>query len=170
MAGNKYLSNLGGTTTEVAASQTSAGAGDAGKIPALDATGKLDTSMMPVGVAADVKVMTTSENLAAGDFVNVYNVAGVATARRADGSTTGKIANAFVLAATTSGTNATLYFVGPNTQVSGATPGVVFLSATTPGGFSSTAPSAAGQTVQRLGVATSATEINFTPAAPLTLA
>jgi hypothetical protein len=54
MAGNKYLSNSAGAVTEVAAIQTSAGAGDVGKIPALDAAGKLDTSMIPGGAGGDV--------------------------------------------------------------------------------------------------------------------
>lgn len=55
MAGNKYISNSSGTLTEIAATQTSAGAADEGKIPALDATGRLDPSMLlanavPTGV------------------------------------------------------------------------------------------------------------------------
>jgi len=57
-----------------------------------------------------------------------------------------------------------------NTQLSGATPGNVFLSASVPGGFTSTAPSTAGHVVQRLGVATSATTVNFEPSQPIVLA
>jgi hypothetical protein len=44
MAGNKYLKNASGVVTEEASIQTSAGAGDAGKIPALDSAGKLDST------------------------------------------------------------------------------------------------------------------------------
>lgn len=170
MAGNKYLSNAAGVVTEVAAKQTSAGAGDAGVIPALDSTGRLDSSMMPVGVAADTASIQASENLAAGDFVNVWSSAGAFRVRKADGSTTGKEAHGFVLAAVTSGNNATVYFDGQNTQVSGATPGTQFLSASLAGSFSVTAPSTAGQTVQRIGVSVSATAINFVPNIPITLA
>jgi hypothetical protein len=141
------------------AKNTSAGAGDAGKIPQLDGTGRLDNTMMPVGIGADTAVITTSEALAAGDYVNIHNSAG-AKARKADASTAGKEAHGFVLAAFGSGAAATVYFEGANTQVSGQTPGNVFLS-TTPGLGTGTAPSASGNTVQRLGIAISATAINF---------
>jgi len=60
----------------------------------------------------------------------------------------------------TSGNTGTVYFEGTNNQVTGQTVGRVFLSATTPGKTTSTAPTAAGHIVQRLGVAYSATEIN----------
>jgi hypothetical protein len=92
MAGNKYIAMIAGLLTEVAASQTSAGAGDAGKIPALDAAGKLDTTFMPTGVGADTASITTSEALAAGDLVNIHNSTG-AKARKADASVSGKEAH-----------------------------------------------------------------------------
>ena len=168
MAGNKYLKNNSGTPTEEAAIQSSAGATDAGKIVALDAAGKLDNSMMPVGIGADTQSVTASEDLAAGDFVNVYNSSG-AKCRKADASTAGKEASGFVLAGVTSGNSATIYFEGTNTQVTGMTPGTVFLS-TTPGIATSTAPSASGNVVQRIGFATSATTINFQSQVPFVLA
>lgn len=168
MAGDKYIYQNAGTLTEKAAVQTSAGAGNAGNIPALDSTGRLDSSMLPVGIGADTKLIAASENLAAGDFVNVHNSTG-AKVRKADATTSGKEAHGFVLAAVTSGNNATVYFEGTNNQVSGLTPGVVFL-ATTAGTSSGTAPSAAGNVVQRLGVAVSATEVNFEGSQPIVLA
>jgi hypothetical protein len=168
VAGNKYISNNAGTLTEVAANQTSAGAGDAGKIVALDATGKLDQTMMPVGIAADVAVITASEALSAGDFVNVWNSTG-AKARKADASTSGKEAVGFVLSAVSNGAAATVYFEGTNTGVTGLTPGLNFLS-TTPGAATATAPSTAGQVVQRIGYATAATALNFEPQEPIVLA
>lgn len=167
---DKYLYNNSGTITEKAAIQTSAGAGDAGKIPAVDSTGKLDTTFMPVGIAAPSAIITASEALAAGDFVNVWNSTG-AKVRKADASTSGKEAHGFVLSAVSNAAPATVYFPGEeNTQVTGATPGVVFLSASIPGGFTSTAPSGSGQVVQRLGSAVSATEIVFMPSEPIVLA
>ena len=169
MAGNKYLANIAGLTTEVAGQQTSAGAGDANKIVALDATGKIDTTMMPVGVAADSVVIVSSEALSAGDFVNIHNSSG-AKVRKADASTSAKEAHGFVIAAVSNGGNATVYFEGSNGQVTGQTPGAVFLSATTPGLATSTAPSGAGQVVQRIGFATSATSINFQSQPPVLLA
>ena len=165
---DKYIKNNAGVLTEVEGLQTSAGAGDAGKIPALDSTGRLDNSMMPVGIGADTKSITASENLAAGDFVNVHSSSG-AKVRKADATTAGKEAHGFVLAAVTSGQNATVYFEGANTQVSGQTPGAVFLQ-TTAGTAGATAPSTSGNVVQRLGVAVSATEINFEPQPHIVLA
>ena len=99
----KFLRMLAGVIAELEALVTSAGAGDAGKIPALDATGKLDNSLMPVGIGADSKILPASENLAAGDLVNVWNDSGTAKARKADATVAGKEANGFVLAAVTSG-------------------------------------------------------------------
>lgn len=168
MAGNKYIKNLNGTLTEQAATQVG-GVSYANQIPALDSTGRLADTMMPVGVVPEVVSLPTSENLTAGDFVNIYNNSGTATARKADATTAGKEAYGFVLATTTSPNTALVYTEGMNTQVVGATPGLVFLS-TTAGGFTSTAPSSAGNSVQRLGVATSATTINFEPQQPITLA
>lgn len=97
---------------------TSAGAGDAGKLVALDASGKIDSTMMPVGIGADTSSIQASENLAAGDFVNIHNSSG-ARVRKADASTAGKEAHGFVLSTTASGAQATVYFEGTNTQVSG---------------------------------------------------
>lgn len=147
---------------------TSAGAGDAGKLAALDGSGRLDNSMMPVGIGADTASIQASENLAAGDFVNVWNSSG-ARVRKADAATAGKEAHGFVLSAVISGANATVYFEGTNTAVTGLTPGTVFL-AITAGVATGTAPSATGNIVQRLGVATSATSVNFEPQQHVVLA
>lgn len=148
---------------------TSAGAGDAGKTPILDSSGKLDSTLLPAGMGADSLSMTTSEVIASGDFVNVWDSSG-AKVRKADGSVAGKKANGFVLVGAGSGAAVTVYFEGTNTAVTGQTPGDVFLSAATAGLATTTAPSASGNIVQNLGVATSATSINFEPQAPITLA
>lgn len=166
---DKYIYNNAGTLTEKEAKATSAGAGDAGKIPALDGTGRLDNSMMPVGIGADTASITTSEALAAGDLVNIWNSTG-AKARKADASTAGKEAMGFVLAAAASGAAATVYFEGTDTQVTGQTPGPVYLSATTPGLATATPPSGTGQVVQRVGYATGTTAINFNAGLPVVLA
>jgi len=168
MAAKRYLSQLNGNLTEVPATITSAGSGDDGKIPGLDATGRLDVSLMPVGIGPDTQVITSSEALAAGDWVNVHNASG-AKVRKADASVPGKEAQGFVLSAFASGVPVTVYFEGTNTQVTGQVPGVVYLS-TTPGQGTSTAPTGAGQIAQRIGVATSATTVNFQQQPPITLA
>lgn len=150
------------------AKASSAGAGDAGKIAQLDAAGRLDVTMMPVGMGDDTASITTSEALSAGDFVNIWNSTG-AKARKADATVSGKEAHGFVLAAASSGAQATVYFEGTNTAVTGATPGPVFL-ATTAGQATATAPSGSGNVIQRIGFAISATSINFQSNDPIVLA
>lgn len=147
---------------------TSAGAGDSGKLVALDAAGRIDSTMMPVGIGADTATVTTSEALAAGDWVNIWNNAG-ARVRKADATTSGKHAMGFVLSGYGSAVAATVYFEGTNTSVTGQTPGDVFLS-TTAGLGVTTAPSGSGNVVQAIGVATSATSVNFQYNRPLVLA
>lgn len=170
MAPQKFLTNNAGQLQEVAANASSAGAPDAGKLPALDGTGRLDTSFMPVGIGADTAVIATTEALSAGNFVNIYDGgSGVFKCRKADGSTT-KPAHGFVLASVASAANATIYLEGQNTQLTGLVPGDVFLSDSTPGGTSPTAPTTSGHLVQRLGTAVSATAMDYNPSPPITLA
>lgn len=152
----------------VNATVTSAGAGDTGKIVQLDSSGRIDSTVLPVGVGADSTVLTTTEAIASGDFVNVWNSAG-AKVRKADATVAGKEAHGFVLVGVGSAASATVYFEGTNTAVTGQTPGNVFLS-TTAGIAATAAPSAAGNVVQRIGFATSATAINFQSQPPITLA
>jgi hypothetical protein len=118
--------------------------------------------MMPAGVGANTAAITASEALSAGDFVNIWNSTG-AKARKADASVQGKEAWGFVLAGVSNGATATVYLAGPNTGVTGHTPGPVFLSASVPGAATATAPSGSGQIIQSVGVAFSATAINFVP-------
>ena len=168
MAAKKFLRLVNGVLTEIFGVQTSAGAGNAGDLVSLDDSGRIDNSMMPVGIGADTAAITASETLAAGDWVNVWNNSG-AKVRKADATTAGKEAHGFVLAAVTSGNPATVYFEGANTQVSGQTPGPVFLQ-TTAGVGGPTVPSASGNVVQQIGVAVSATAVNFERSVPVTLA
>jgi hypothetical protein len=197
MAAKKYLKNNAGTITEESAVQTSAGAGDdgkivaltaagvldstivnsvttsagagdSGKVVALDGAGKIDNTMMPTGVGADTQTITASENLAAGDLVNVWNSSG-AKVRKADATTAGKEAHGFVLAGVSSSNPATVYFEGTITGLTSLTPGVQFLS-TTAGTATATAPSSSGNVVQRVGFATSSTTLNFQSQSPVVLA
>lgn len=169
MAAKKFLRLINGVITEVFGIQTSAGAANAGDVPVLDDTGRLDNSMMPVGIGADTAVIDASEGLAAGDWINVWNDAGAAKVRKADATTAGKDVSGFVLAAVTSGNPATVYFEGTNTQVTGQTPGPVYLQ-TTAGTGGATIPSASGNVVQQIGVAVSATATNFERNTPVVLA
>lgn len=168
MAAKKFLRLVNGVLTEIFGVQTSAGAGNAGDLVSLDDSGRIDNSMMPVGIGADTAAITASETLAAGDWVNVWNNSG-AKVRKADATTAGKEVHGFVLAAFTSGNPATVYFEGTNTHVTGQTPGPVYLQ-TTAGTGGATIPSASGNVVQQVGVAVSATAVNFERGAPVTLA
>jgi hypothetical protein len=160
MAGDKYLYNNSGRITEKASIQSSSGAGDAGKIPSLDEAGRLHISMMPTGMGADTITAEASEALSAGDFVNLYNSSGLKM-RKADAQTAGKEANGFVLSAVENGASGVAYRQGVNNQLSGMTVGARQYLTTTPGARSETAPSATGNVVQFLGIATSATELFF---------
>ena len=109
-------------------------------------------------------VAASSENLSAGDFVNLYNNTGVINARKADATTNGKTAHGFVLSNVTSPANATVYLESSqNNSVSGLTVGSDYYLSTTPGVVTTTPPSASGNIVQLLGTATSATNLPFTP-------
>jgi hypothetical protein len=162
MAGNKYIANSSGKLKEVAAIQSSTGAPDADKIPALNSSGVFDISFMPPGVGAEVVIAASSENLVAGNFVNLHNNGGTINVRKADATTNAKPADGFVLANVTSPANATVYLISAqNTAVSGLTVGADYWLSTTAGAVTATAPSTAGNIVQRLGKAKSATELVF---------
>jgi hypothetical protein len=171
MAGNKYLAHDGaGGAQEVAGQQDSSGA-SAGMIVALNSSSKIDATLLPTGIAADTVTAVASEALAAGDLVNLYSNAGTVNARKADASGgAAKQAHGFVLASVSSSGTATVYMEGSNTSASSLTVGNQFLSGSTPGKSTATAPTTTAYIVQRVGFAVSATLINFEGNAPITLA
>jgi len=169
---NKILRNNAGIITEINSIDTSTGASDSGKLVETDSNGKIDSSFLPTqdsGIS-----VVTSENLAAGDFVNIYNNAAVATARLADadsstvsGGIPTKECVGYVTAASTSPAANTVYTEGINDALSGLTIGDRYYldesSGGTAGGVTSTAPSG-GDVVQYLGIAVAADSIIFEPA------
>jgi hypothetical protein len=162
MAANPYLAinPATGNPKNTVPSVTSA----ANAIVAMDSTGHIDTSVLPVGLTIPTQQIIASESLSAGNLVNIYNNSGTANCRKADGSTTGKSADGFVLSAVTALATATVYFPGDeNTAVTALTPGPQFLSDTTPGACSTTIPSTAGHVIQRVGDASTATNLIFQP-------
>jgi hypothetical protein len=170
MAIAKYIKNNAGQLEEQAALVTSAGAGDAGKIVGLDAGGHLDPTVMPTGIGADTAIVPASEALAAGDLVNLWTDTGAVKARKADATTSGKEAVGFVLAAVESAAEATVYFDGTIAGLTGLTPGARYYLSTTAGTPVTTAPSTAGNVVQEVGYALSATSLTFEPKASVKLA
>lgn len=145
------------------------GGGSANKIAALDATGRFDPTMMPTGIGAETASIECTENVAAGDLVNIYENNGAIRVRRADSSSAATYANGFVQGAFTSGQNATVFFSGIISGLSGLTPGKAFLG-NTAGSSTHLAPTAAGNIVQKVGVALTADTLYFAPQEPILLA
>lgn len=158
-----FLARVAGKTKQVFAILASAGAGDSGKIPALDAAGRLDNSFMPLGIGAATNEAVASEALGAGKFVNFFNDGGVFSARLADNSN-GRPAHGFVETAFSAAATATVYPLdGVNANLTGLTIGAEYWLGTA-GGVISTALDPAdvanvNKVCQSLGEAKSATEL-----------
>lgn len=162
MAANKYIAIIAGKLKEVFATVVSTGVTNANQIVALDSGGHLDPSVLPTGVGADVVVAPSSENLTAGQFVNVYNNTGALNVRKADATNNTKPCHGFVLVSVTSPANATVYLLGSlNNQQSGLTIGSDYWLDTTPGGITTTSPTTSGNISQFIGRALATTTIQF---------
>jgi hypothetical protein len=167
MANQQFLVlTAAGKVSEEISVATSVGAGSSGKIPALDTIGKLDKSMMPIGIGIDTIPAVATEEIAAGSLVNLYDVGGVLKMRNADATTDGKVAKGFVTALVASAATGTVLLSGNlNTSASGLTPGGdVFLAVGATGAVTQTAPTGAGNVVQKVGIALSADTFIFEPA------
>lgn len=159
MSTNKFITIVSGLRTLVTAISSSAGVSDANKIIATDSSGRIDSTLMPTGIGPSTLSVVASEALVAGDFVNFHNNAGTLNMRKAD-SSNGREAHGFVLASVSSSATGTAYRTGVNTGRTSLTPGTIYYLSTA-GGVTTTAPTASGSIVQPLGVAESATAINF---------
>lgn len=163
MATQGFLARVAGKTKQIFAIATSAGAADAGKIPALDSTGRIDTSMMPVGIGANTTQATASEAIGAGKFINYWDNAGVFSMRLADNSN-GRQADGYVTAAVASGAVGAGYPLdGTNAQLTGLTVGTRYWLGTaggvTPTPLNEADAGNANKISQYLGVAKSTTEL-----------
>lgn len=165
-----YLDLVDGLPKQKNAIDTTAGVADANKIIKSDSTGKLNASFLPAGVGPDIKNIEASENLGAGDFVNIWNDGGTPKVRLADASALGKEVTGYVLAAVTAAALAEVYFEGINDQLTGLTSGVTYWLDTTPGQVTNTPPSGSGEVVQIIGKSLSTTEISFEKDLPYELA
>lgn len=163
MAAKSFLRLVAGKIQAIQAVVVSAGAANDGDVIALDATGRIDNSVLPVGVGPDVSQIEVEDasGLSAGDYVNVFDNGGTTKVRLADNSN-GRGAHGFVKASFADAATATVYFEGPNTDLSGLVAGTrIFLG--TAGDVISTplAPiTDTGKISQLLGVAMSPTEVN----------
>jgi hypothetical protein len=167
MAAQKFLQNVSGKIKEIFASVTST----PNAIVAMDATGRVDISVLPVGVGSETITAVASEAITAGAFVNYYSNAGVLNVRNADATANAKPANGFVLASVAAAATATIYLASQtNNAVTGLVIGSDYYLSTTPGAGTATAPSATGNIVQPLGRADKVTEIVFVPLSTVEIA
>lgn len=168
---DKYLKlPASGPTFEETFITTSSGAGDAGKGVATNSAGVLDQTLMPAGVGSEARTYTASETITGPALVALWLDSGTLKVRYADASaaTASKRAWAFVLSTISSGASGTVYFGGIISGLSSLTKAATyFLSGTTPGAPTATAPTTSGHCVQEVGVAISDTELSFWPHTPI---
>jgi hypothetical protein len=167
---DKYLARdaATGRLREIPGTVTGGSAGQAGDLVALDGGGRLDTTVLPVGVGADTFAGTAGETLTAGDFCAVDSTGNVV---RASAASAGRDAIGFVLSSAANAAAVTLYMEGRNTSLSSLTPGArYYLSDTTPGGVTTTPVAGAGKRHQFLGTAITSTSIAFEAEDGITLA
>lgn len=161
MAGNKYLRiGTSGRPQENASVNSSSGAGDANKIVALNAAGQIDSTMLPEIPTFSV---LASENLAAGDLINLWDDTGTLKMRKADNTSATKRADGYIESAVTSGNSGSPTVGGGLVSgLSGLTLAADYYLGTN-GGVTVTPPTAASSIVQYVGRAKSATELVFVP-------
>ena len=159
------INNSTGRERERTPIATSAGAGDAGKIAITGSDGKFDPSLIP---GTSVLNMVAFEALSANDAVTIFNDSGTGKMRKANAAT-GLEAHGFVPSAVSAAASGRVVlddeilagFVG---LTIGST---YFLSDTTAGAITATAPTTSGYLLQRLGVARSATELAIDISEPI---
>lgn len=159
----KFLARIGGKTVQVEAIDVSSGVSDAGLIPALGSDGRLSPTMMPPGIGAETQLITATENLAAGSFVNIFSDSGDLAVRLADNSN-GRAADGYIQSAVLMAQNALVFPLdGVNANLSGLAPGAEYWLGTA-GGVTATPLDEtdemnANKISQYLGKAKSATEL-----------
>lgn len=148
--------------------ESSAGAGDAHKIPATKGDGTLDSTFFPSGtvnrITADASEDLTVAGTVGGVAVNVWNDSGTTKVRLADATDNSKPADGFVTASVTTGNPAEVIpFNSIITGWTGLTPDVVYFLSTTPGEITVTAPSTSGNIIQPVGFTDGTTILNASP-------
>lgn len=163
MATQKFLALVSGIYSQIAGLVASAGAADAGKLVATGPDGRLDGTVMPLGIGANTTQAVASEAIGAGKFVNFHANAGEMNVRLADNSN-GRYADGFVKDAVASAGTATVYPLdSTNAALTGLTPGSRYWLGTAGGvtetPLDETDAANANKVSQYLGVAKSATEL-----------
>jgi len=156
---------ISGVLTRKVPNSVSAGAPDAAKMVQLNVAGKLDVSLLPSAAlnGSEDYVLIAFETLAAGDLVNVFANAGVASLRKADATDNTKPPMGYVQAGVTAGATGTARLGnGVITGMSGLVIGArYYASAATPGGITLTPPTVAGNVVYPVGRSKSTTEFAY---------
>ena len=161
MGNGKYtrINDVSGLLEELDALEVSTGVPDASKPVKTDSTGRLDLSVMPVGIGPDTQDIICSENLSAGEYVQIYDNVGVPTVRKADRSNL-RMAHGFVIQNYTSAQVAKVYKDSENNSLTGLTIGARYFLGLA-GAVTLTPPAAgSGHYLQILGTAMSATELD----------
>lgn len=170
---NRYMTLVGGFRRLVEFLTISAGSADAGKGVATGADGRLDASLMPLGIGVSTISATATEAIGAGKFVNIYSNAGTLSMRLADNSNA-RAANGFVKDAVSNAAVGQVYRMDDvNAGLTGMTVGAPQWLGTA-GGVISTAlvetdVANANKISQYLGFAKSATELVTEDSDPVTL-
>lgn len=155
---------IDGALQEVETIDASVGAGSSGGIISANDQGQVDITFLPPGAAGGTFVRTASEGLSAGDFLNIWNDAGVEKVRKAD-RTNGRVAHCFTDAGVALGAAATCYPPGEsNVSLAGLTIGAVYVLGTV-GAIepASTATIASGDLEQVVGSASADDTLLFIP-------
>ena len=139
------------------------GANSANSVVATGADGRLDESLLPAGVGRETFRATASEAISAGDLVNTHVVNNALRIRKADASLEDGKAVGFVLANVANAAEGTVYITGSNTAAANMVPGRTYYLSQVAGKVIANAPAGAGEIVQEVGVAVTATELAFQP-------
>jgi hypothetical protein len=158
MAGNKFLYNNAGQVTEQRGIQITTGVSNAGALVSLNSAGLIDSTMLTAVSALPTQSAAATSAITAGMLTNLYSNAGVLSVRPADSTVAGSEANSYATANIASGATGTVN-VGEG-SLSGLTLGSKYYLGTA-GALTVTAPSAAGNVVQPVGIALSATSLDF---------
>jgi len=164
MAIERFLKLVSGIPEQVKALVVSSGAADGGKIVAtVEATGRLSSTVMPLGFGETTISAVAFEAIGTGKFVNFFDDTGTFSIRLADNSN-GRSADGFVLASLAISDVADVYPIdGVNTELSGLTPGASYFLGTAGGvitpALDSTDDANATKLNQYLGKSKSATEM-----------
>lgn len=133
------------------------GSGNANKAVELNADGFIDPTML---ASAEVKNGNAFEAITAKQLV-YFRTDG--TVAKASGAVGGHKAQGWAANSASVGQPVTVYQEGTIGGLSGLTAeATLFLSATTAGAYTETAPTGSGETLQVVGIALSTSELNFT--------